>query len=262
MPRLPIQRVSLLYLLSEQSYEDDSGKALDVLHSDYTEAFAEYKWNNFYQLFQKLVSEKLAESVGERGKVYLIEITELGREYLSINRRHLPLARKALSETYEPQTPRFLEQTPPQEHDSTKAAEDPLKLVEKTIEVLQSVLEKARTNEESSSKVEELSKQVTELMLKMNRLEARNLQLRAEVESLRAKLPKAKNSLRPSDLPKIWRDLAQKALSQGWTISLTGGEHIRWCSPQGEIYHGSNTPSDHRTVKNAIAALKRMGLKV
>ena len=78
MPRLPIQRVSLLFLLSERAYEDDSGKALDVLHSDYTEAFAEYKWNNFYQLFQKLVSEKLAESASEPRKVYLIEITELG----------------------------------------------------------------------------------------------------------------------------------------------------------------------------------------
>ena len=109
MPRLPIQRVSLLYLLSEQSYEDDSGKALDVLYGAYTEAFGEYKWGNFYQLFQKLVSEKLAESASEPRKVYLIEITELGREYLSINRRHLPLAREARSETSEPRAPRFLE---------------------------------------------------------------------------------------------------------------------------------------------------------
>lgn len=258
MPRLPIQRVSLLYLLSEQSYEDDSGKALEVLYEDYTKAFGEYKWNNFYQLFHKLASEKLVETVSEPRKVYLIELTQLGRNYLSDNRRHLPLAREARSEVYEPRAPRLPEQTP-QEH---APVDDALKLVEQTIEVLASLLKKARSSEEASSKADELSDQVSDLLMKLRRVEARNLELLAEIDSLRAKLPKAQKSLRASQLPKIWRDLAQKALSQGWTIQFNKSGHIKWVSPTGKEHTSASTPSDHRAVMNSTSDMKKLGLDV
>lgn len=53
--------------------------------------------------------------------------------------------------------------------------------------------------------------------------------------------------------------LVRKAKSQGWTITYTGGGHLKWVSPTGEIVFSSSTPSDTRTLKNTKQQLKMRG---
>jgi predicted RNA binding protein YcfA (HicA-like mRNA interferase family) len=54
------------------------------------------------------------------------------------------------------------------------------------------------------------------------------------------------------------RDLRQLAKRAGWTISTTGGGHLRLEHPEanGPVITGS-TPSDHRAIRNAVAQMKR-----
>lgn len=62
-------------------------------------------------------------------------------------------------------------------------------------------------------------------------------------------------------VPREYRDLMEKAKSQGWTLSLSGGMHLIWRSPTGVKVFSSSSPSDHRAVKNVKRDLKRYGMK-
>jgi predicted RNA binding protein YcfA (HicA-like mRNA interferase family) len=54
-------------------------------------------------------------------------------------------------------------------------------------------------------------------------------------------------------------DLAQE---QGWVVTLTGGDHLRFQGPDGQLVFTAQTPSDHRSIKNAVSFLRRAGLVV
>jgi len=50
------------------------------------------------------------------------------------------------------------------------------------------------------------------------------------------------------------------ARRQGWTVTRTGHNHLRFRSPTGELVHTGMTPSDRRSVYNTAAELRRAGL--
>jgi len=56
----------------------------------------------------------------------------------------------------------------------------------------------------------------------------------------------------------------EKARDQGWRVDRTKKGHWRFLSPdrtQPPIYF-SGTPSDHRSIRNLVAQLRRAGLDV
>lgn len=55
------------------------------------------------------------------------------------------------------------------------------------------------------------------------------------------------------------RALARK---RGWRIEQRGSGHLAWFPPDGgRFVITSSTPSDHRAVLNALADLRRAGLR-
>lgn len=49
-------------------------------------------------------------------------------------------------------------------------------------------------------------------------------------------------------------------IEQGWTVTRRPAGHLRFQSPDGKhLYFMGSTPSDYRSVRNARAALRRMG---
>lgn len=60
------------------------------------------------------------------------------------------------------------------------------------------------------------------------------------------------------------KELVHAATEQGWEVHVDGAGHYRMVPPGGDIVgiSISATPSDHRTLKNEAAALKRMGLRL
>lgn len=56
--------------------------------------------------------------------------------------------------------------------------------------------------------------------------------------------------------------LMRVLVDQGWHCGLTKKGHWRCTSPSGALYFMSQTPSDHRSLKNARADLRRMGAEL
>jgi hypothetical protein len=48
----------------------------------------------------------------------------------------------------------------------------------------------------------------------------------------------------------------------GWTVSLTGGGHYRIKPPAGRLLFVPSTPSDWRSIRNARADLRKLGLEI
>lgn len=59
-------------------------------------------------------------------------------------------------------------------------------------------------------------------------------------------------------LKKPLQNLADYAISQGWTVSRTSGGHIRFTKPGCPPIYTSSTPSDPRSALNARALLRRV----
>jgi predicted RNA binding protein YcfA (HicA-like mRNA interferase family) len=53
------------------------------------------------------------------------------------------------------------------------------------------------------------------------------------------------------------RRLIRDARRRGWHATLTNGGHIRLTHPNGGLVHTSYTPSDHRSIRNLDAQLRR-----
>jgi hypothetical protein len=53
-------------------------------------------------------------------------------------------------------------------------------------------------------------------------------------------------------------DLIKEAQRQGWTITMTRSNHLKWVSPMGDFFFSSSTPSDGRRVVNKISQDLRM----
>jgi predicted RNA binding protein YcfA (HicA-like mRNA interferase family) len=55
------------------------------------------------------------------------------------------------------------------------------------------------------------------------------------------------------------RQLLRKARKQGWDWYFTRGDHVVLQSPSGKKVTCAATPSDHRSLRNARAQLRRTG---
>ena len=62
-------------------------------------------------------------------------------------------------------------------------------------------------------------------------------------------------------LPEAYRGLAKTARKSGWLITRRPGGHLCWRSPSGEVVITSATPGGPRSLRNALAELRRHGLK-
>lgn len=61
---------------------------------------------------------------------------------------------------------------------------------------------------------------------------------------------------------KSLRKIIREAEKQGWTVKATKNNHWRFYAPDGvNIVHASGTASDHRTLDNLLAQLKRYGFQ-
>ena len=47
-------------------------------------------------------------------------------------------------------------------------------------------------------------------------------------------------------------------VSRGWTVSRTGGGHIKATSPTGAFCFLASSPSDHRAEKNILSAIRKI----
>ncbi len=57
--------------------------------------------------------------------------------------------------------------------------------------------------------------------------------------------------------------IARIAMKKGWSVTKTGGSHLKWVPPSGKGFVFSpSTPSDSRSNKNTIAQLRRAGLEI
>lgn len=63
-------------------------------------------------------------------------------------------------------------------------------------------------------------------------------------------------------VPKVYQDLFDIAVSQGWRVEQRRNTHLSWISPTGAKVFSSFTPSDNRAVQNLKRDLRRYGLKV
>lgn len=58
------------------------------------------------------------------------------------------------------------------------------------------------------------------------------------------------------------RKLLKKARADGWEITRTRNNHIKWRSPKGQVVIHSSSPSDHNADKNFLSQLRNAGLDV
>lgn len=58
-------------------------------------------------------------------------------------------------------------------------------------------------------------------------------------------------------MPKDWRQLARDAMTRGWTLEQTRGNHVRWTHANG-VVHSSLTPSDHRAILRHKSLMRRI----
>lgn len=63
-----------------------------------------------------------------------------------------------------------------------------------------------------------------------------------------------------SGLPRDLRHALKVAEQSGWTVTLTKGNHLMWKSPTGKTVITSKTTGYPRSIKNALADLKKNGL--
>jgi predicted RNA binding protein YcfA (HicA-like mRNA interferase family) len=59
-----------------------------------------------------------------------------------------------------------------------------------------------------------------------------------------------------------YQALVELAEAQGWEVTQNGGGHLRFQGPEGQLVFTAQTPSDHRSIKNATSFLRRAGLDV
>jgi len=58
------------------------------------------------------------------------------------------------------------------------------------------------------------------------------------------------------------KEIAREAERQGWRVGKTKKGHPQFFAPDGEnIITAAGTPSDHRSIDNLIARLRRYGFK-
>jgi hypothetical protein len=55
------------------------------------------------------------------------------------------------------------------------------------------------------------------------------------------------------------KQLAEKAIAQGWVVDYSKGGHLRYRAPNGQVMFFSSTPSEPRALKNQTSVMVRNG---
>lgn len=64
-------------------------------------------------------------------------------------------------------------------------------------------------------------------------------------------------------IPKPLQDLYRTARKAGWTVEVSGSNHLRWCPPDGgRPIYSALTTRDNREALNVRGKLRRAGLKI
>jgi len=258
MSRRPTSRVTVLSIISELSpLSADKGEAVQII-CDVAQSYGITK-GACRQQIDSLRKLGMIETLTERGKMFMVELTPKGVKYLEQNAIYIKSRDEVKKAVIKEDTLPSVVELPSiklgsldEFFEACKQAEMMVKDTVSTISLLSKKLAGAESEIESLRKAKA-------------QLEAKNLSQKEEIKSLQQKLAAKgvrKDTLRPAALPRVWRELAEKAVAQGWSINLTGSDHIRWVSPSGVIVTSSQTPSDHRSFKNTRAELARRGLKV
>lgn len=137
---------------------------------------------------------------------------------------------------------------------------------------------KESTNNKPPSRIKTDEKLIDNLFQKLQSAEESSLKLEQdnrvlvqEVENLRHELNtvRKKNTSNSStrgigikQVPKRLQPAYRAARKQGWTVKKTNGGHIEFVTPEGGKVIVSSTPSDHRSIDNSLAELKRNGLYI
>lgn len=117
--------------------------------------------------------------------------------------------------------------------------------------------------------IEELSQKLTNAHEMLDKLKQDNQFLAQSNEGLQHELKTVRSSklatqsrkgIGIKQVPKRLQPAYRAALNQGWTVKKSRGGHIEFIAPKGKKVVVSATPSDHRSVDNSIADLKRNGL--
>lgn len=58
------------------------------------------------------------------------------------------------------------------------------------------------------------------------------------------------------------KKLLASVKERGWSATRTNGGHVKWQHDSGAFLFGSATPSDSRAMKNLIAQMKRVEMRV
>lgn len=254
----PFARVTLLKILenSDGQIIDEQGRCMSKAYKLY-QTFRDTREDAFKQVVFDCRKSGLIEVLREGKKCFIIEITDDGRRYLESHRSFLqyPIVSPRISASHS----------------------DPFKAIEKALAEIRDMLEQNQSSIETEyalDEMEAISAENERLVIENESLrqelakeQTRHLNLLEEVKSLRSKLAdrnvQQSTSLRPADLKPEWREAARKALDQGWVIEFTSGGHIKWSPPNGRTpVISSNTPGDHRSVKNTLAELARAGLQL
>lgn len=53
--------------------------------------------------------------------------------------------------------------------------------------------------------------------------------------------------------------LVKQATSQGWEVSNTKSNHLKWIAPSGAFFYSPSTPSDYRSIRGLKRDLKVNG---
>jgi len=62
-------------------------------------------------------------------------------------------------------------------------------------------------------------------------------------------------------MDKDLRKLAKRARDQGWTVELNRNKHVVFTSPAGHPIVTGSSASDHRSIRNLTAIMRRHGYK-
>ena len=58
------------------------------------------------------------------------------------------------------------------------------------------------------------------------------------------------------------KEVLSRVKARGWSAEITNGGHIRWKHTSGAFLFGAATPGDSRSMKNLMAQMKRVEMRV
>jgi len=252
MGRKPTSKLKLLNILKENPIDCSDGRAHETLWDLYKNSSTSTK-GAYTQLFRKCLEGELIAALREGKKYYIIEITKKGLDFIEKEKFRVSKDVVVNKQTLQP-NPKNLDS-------KTEITTD---FIESLIDFMSNLLEKASQVSILEDEVSRLNSEIIKLNSELVKAQAKHLILSEELKALKvSEQPKTTDTsdsspVRARDVPKDLQEVAKKAISKGWKIFKTNGNHIKWVPP---VIISSSTPSDKRSLANTSARLKRFGLQ-